>query len=92
MWSVKPGLTLALVLIVVVWRIIAYSLQRLLVRKFTVTRDLEHLGKARLDEQRIRGNAVVCGGRYVLLHRRVPWGTPLYHLLLVSQEEVVVLP
>jgi hypothetical protein len=77
MLSTQAKLSLALVGITVTWRVCGYCLRRFFVRKFTVTEDLKHLGKARQDEQRIRGNAVVCGGRYVPMHHS-DLGAPLY--------------
>jgi hypothetical protein len=80
--SPQARIPVALVVIVVVWRFSAYILRQFLIRKFTVTEDIQHLGKARIDGQRIRGNAVICGGRYVPVHcGPLYWDNPLSPLM-----------
>lgn len=49
------------------WRLGGSALDKFFTRKFTVLDDLDSLGPAhaRPDDKRIRGTAVICGGRYI---------------------------
>ena len=52
---------------ITLWRLFGSLLDKFCTRKFTVLYDIDHLGPAhaRPDEKRIKGTAVICGGRYV---------------------------
>ena len=54
---VVPAVALA------VWKILGSAVRSMLVSKLTVMDDLKNLGKARADGKRIKGTAVICGGR-----------------------------
>jgi hypothetical protein len=43
---------------------LATNLRSYLLKKETMVLDLAHLGKARKDDKKIKGTAVICGGRY----------------------------
>ncbi|KLO08763.1 hypothetical protein SCHPADRAFT_595212 [Schizopora paradoxa] len=45
-----------------VWKITGSLVRNHFVKKYTVTKDLCDAGKARPDQKRIRGTAVICGG------------------------------
>lgn len=53
----------AIPLIVLAWRIAGNYLYDYFARKSTILYELEHIGEARLDSDRIKGTAVICGGR-----------------------------
>lgn len=55
----------ALPLAYLAWRLSGTYLNDYFTRKCTVLNELEHIGKPRPDSGRIKGTAVVCGGRYV---------------------------
>ncbi|KAH8116326.1 hypothetical protein DFH11DRAFT_1506179 [Phellopilus nigrolimitatus] len=52
----------SLLLLTALWRICGSFLHRLFTRKLTVLYDLPEIGKARPDNKRIKGTAVICGG------------------------------
>lgn len=62
--STRAKISLALVAIPLVWRISGYLLRQFLIRRLTVIEDIKRLGQERARGRRIRGNAVICGGRY----------------------------
>jgi hypothetical protein len=64
MVSTRAKISLALVAIPFVWRISGYLLRQFLIRRLTVIEDVKRLGQERARGKRIRGNAVICGGRY----------------------------
>ena len=45
------------------WRMTGKYLDEYFTRKTTVLYELENIGVARSDNQRIKGTAVICGGR-----------------------------
>lgn len=53
----------ALPLALLAWRISGNYLNDYFTRKSTVLYELEHLGEARPDSKRLKGTAVICGGR-----------------------------
>ncbi|KLO08762.1 hypothetical protein SCHPADRAFT_944175 [Schizopora paradoxa] len=62
-WSPKVlAIVAAPVLAVAAWKVTGSLLRSYFVGKFTVMKDLPNVGKARPDDERIRGTAVVCGG------------------------------
>ena len=61
--STPVKISIALVALPILWRVSGTLLRRLLIRKLTVVEDLKNLGQPRLPGQRIKGSAVVCGGR-----------------------------
>ncbi|KAH8117861.1 hypothetical protein DFH11DRAFT_1503246 [Phellopilus nigrolimitatus] len=65
MQSVPPQLAAgacALPIILIAWRVCGSYLNRFFTRKFTVLHDVDNLGKARTEQNRIKGTAVICGG------------------------------
>lgn len=44
------------------WKLTGRFLNDYFTRKSTILYELEHIGKARLDDKRIKGTAVICGG------------------------------
>lgn len=59
------AVTAAIVIGAVVYELGGRVLYELAVRRFTVLRALASLGKPRELQDRIKGTAVICGGRYV---------------------------
>ena len=55
--------TACLVAVLVAWKIAGRLLRRHFFRKLTVVDDLHNLGLPRAPHQRLRGTAVICGGR-----------------------------
>ena len=53
------------------WRMAGKYLGDHFTRKFTVLHELEHIGVARPDNQRIKGTAVICGGRCVFCYLKL---------------------
>lgn len=53
---------IALPFVFVVWQLSTQYLTGYFTRKYTVLYELENLGKARLNEERTKGTAVICGG------------------------------
>lgn len=60
-------LTFPSFVIAAVWRFLGNHAQAYLFKKYTVVHELANVGKERVDQERIRGTAVVCGGRCVCL-------------------------
>lgn len=50
-------------LAVAAWKVTGSLLRSYFVGRFTVVKDLPNVGMARPDSERIRGTAVICGGR-----------------------------
>lgn len=53
-----------IILLFLMWKLLAILIHRYLTMKATVTYDIPNLGVSRPDEQRVRGTAVICGGRW----------------------------
>jgi len=51
--------------ICIILNYLARSLRKYLLKKETILLDLPLLGKAREEADKIKGTAVICGGRYV---------------------------
>ena len=63
-WSPKVlAIVAAPVVAFVAWKVTGSLLRSFFVGRFTVMKDLPNVGKARPDNERIRGTAVICGGR-----------------------------
>lgn len=64
---VNPAIPAAVVLgplaVFAVWKAAGSLLRSYFLGRYTVMKDLPNAGKAREDRERIRGTAVVCGGR-----------------------------
>lgn len=62
--SIPPQakLALALVALPILWRVSGYLIRRVLIRKLTILNDVKNIGKPRAGGQRVKGNAVICGG------------------------------
>ena len=45
------------------WRAAGYAIRQYFVKTMTVMNDIPNLGIATSDENRIKGTAVICGGR-----------------------------
>ena len=56
-------LAFAFVVVPIGWRVLGFFLRRFFYRKLTVLEELKQVGKPRSDGQRVKGSAVVCGGR-----------------------------
>ena len=52
---------------VALWKIVGHLLHRYIVKNNTVVYDIPNLGVPRRDESRLKGTAVICGGRYLIL-------------------------
>ena len=64
--SSKPALAALSVLFTSLgWRALGSLLHRYFLRRMTVLPDLPKLGQPRADSKRIKGAAVVCGGRFI---------------------------
>ena len=48
----------------VIWKVAGHILRLYLLRKLTVVDDLPELGSPRIEKKRLKGAAVICGGRY----------------------------
>ena len=56
---------------ILVWRIVNKVIRDYFVRKYTIIPDLRSFGRSRDEGKRIKGTAVVCGGRSVRLPVRL---------------------
>ena len=53
------------IIVTVLWKVGGSLLRDYFLRRYTVVKDLPNAGTPRQDEERIKGTAVICGGRYV---------------------------
>lgn len=76
----RPSLAAVTALLLTLgWRTLGSSLHRFFLKKTTILLDLPNIGQPRPSSRRIKGTAIICGGRYVQSIKHYFHHLPLSH-------------